>query len=83
MDTLPRQPLACPTEAQVVAMLNAHATHEMLQACRLTGCLAQELVEFAVAREDVTWAEVMWEPCYAIAQIFDDFLDTFMDDLYP
>lgn len=67
------EPLLCPTEAQVRAMLETARTPAMSNVERVICEDAFVFVCDAVQAGKITWAEVMGDPHYAVAQVFDDY----------
>lgn len=63
----------CPTEAQVRAMLETARSSEMSAVEREIGDDAFHFVVDAVRSGVVTWSEVMYDPHYVVAQVFDNY----------
>ena len=83
LNRLPRGYVACcPTEAQVHALLQRHASSELLSYCEWSGLTPFEAVEFAVTHNGAfDWHDLFYDTACALAQGFDTWRDEFRDVL--
>ena len=72
-----------PTEAQVLAWVDAHAEHacELFAFHRFVGYLLIDALADAVANGAFSWRELFDDPAYAFAVGFDEWREDFRDEL--